>query len=189
MTILSFLIHDIFFSKKKNYTFRIIILLVILFDIIILGIYFGTHEILDRFLFLKEEFTEFNNANLSIYRLEIIKFSIIELKNYLLFGFGAGAYEIFFQNNFNNSSNLYANHAHSDIVEFIGEFGLVGFLILFISLLISMLKKKKISLTSFILIIYCFVILSIDFSLHIPLVQMLFIFFFSLKQNKINQLY
>ena len=72
ITIVSFLIYEIFYSKNKNYVFRLIIIILILFDLIILGIYFGTDKIIDRFLFLKEEFNDFDNIDVSIYRLDRI---------------------------------------------------------------------------------------------------------------------
>ena len=36
-----------------------------------------------------------------------------------------------FQLSFPNLSNSFANHAHSDLIEFIGEVGLLGFAIIF----------------------------------------------------------
>ena len=105
LTVFLFLLDELLFSKKRNLSFLIIIILVIIFDILILGIYFGTSEIIDRFLFLKEEFSENIFLDENISRIEIIKFSFLELKNYLFFGYGAGAYEILFQNKFSNSYN------------------------------------------------------------------------------------
>ncbi len=187
ITILSFLVYEIFYSKNKNYVFRLIIIILILFDLIILGIYFGTDKIIDRFLFLKEEFTDFDNIDVSIHRLELIKFSLLELKNYILFGYGAGSYHIFFQTNFDNPFNLYANHAHSDIIEFFGEFGLIGFILIISSFLSFFLKKRVFNLNYFVLYILSLTILTFDFSLHVPLIQLLFIIYF-VSAKKITQL-
>ena len=187
ITIVSFLVYEIFYSKNKNYVFRLIIIILILFDLIILGIYFGTDKIIDRFLFLKEEFTDFDNIYVSIYRLELIKFSLLELKDYILFGYGAGSYHIFFQTNFDNPFNLYANHAHSDIIEFIGEFGLIGFILIISSFLSFFLKKRIFNLNYFVLYILSLTILTFDFSLHVPLIQLLFIIYF-VSAKKITQL-
>ena len=120
-----------------------------------------------------------------MWRLEIIKFSAEELKNNLLFGYGAGAYSVMFQNIFNNSSNLFANHAHSGAIEFLGEFGLIGFLLLTFSLKGFFKLKNILILDNIVLILYCFVILSIDFSLQIPLIQICFLLFFSIKKLKL----
>ena len=81
-------------------------------------------------------------------------------------------------------NNFYANHAHSDLVEFIGEFGLIGFTFLFISLLGFILNIDNYSFLNFILAIYLVVLLFFDFSLHIPIVQFLFIVFFNLNKKK-----
>ena len=185
ITVATYLFNEFFFSKNKNQSFKIIIIVLILFDIFVLGLYFGTEEIIDRFLFLKEELLPINNLDNNISRLEIIKFSAGELNNNLLFGYGAGAYSAMFQNNFNNSSNLFANHAHSDAIEFLGEFGLIGLLLLTLSLKGFFKLRNIFILENFVLIIYCLVILSIDFSLHIPLIQICFLLFFSIKKLKL----
>ena len=51
ITILIYFLNELFFSKNKNQSFKIIILFIILFDLIFVGIYFGTSEIIDRFSF------------------------------------------------------------------------------------------------------------------------------------------
>ena len=68
-------------------------------------------------------------------RVDIIKFSIIQLKNFLFFGYGAGGFESLFQINYLELGNQYANHAHSDLFEFTGEFGLIGIILFFISII------------------------------------------------------
>ena len=93
---------------------------------LIVGIYFGTSEIIDRFYFLKEDFSYIPGDIISISRFDIIKFAFSELKNFILFGYGSGSFENLFQLKFINSSSQFANHAHSDLFEFFGEFGLVG---------------------------------------------------------------
>ena len=131
-----------FFSKNKNYSFKFIILLIIFFDLILIGLYFGTSEIFDRFYFLKEEFSLIPDNIQSTSRFDIIRFGLSQIKNFFLFGYGAGSFEILFQLKFLNSSNLFANHVHSDLVEFFGEFGLIGFLLVFFSVIKFFLKRK-----------------------------------------------
>ena len=123
---------------------------------------------------------------MSIYRLELIKFSLLELKNYILFGYGAGSYHIF-SNKFDNPFNFYANHAHSDIIEFFGEFGLIGIILIISSFLSFFLKKRVFNLNYFVLYILSLTILTFDFSLHVPLIQLLFIIYF-VSAKKITQL-
>ncbi len=58
------MINEIFFKKEKNNIFRNIILIIILIDIFILGIYFGSSRIIDRFNLLDNEFAEIANMKL-----------------------------------------------------------------------------------------------------------------------------
>ena len=186
ITILFYLINEIFFSKRKNYAFKIILFIIIFFDLFILGIYFGTSEIIDRFYFLKEEFSYISSDSQTISRFDLIKFGFYEIKNFILFGYGAGGFENLFQLKFINSSNLYANHAHSDIVEFIGEFGLIGFFLLLFSLIKFFLIKENYSSINLLIILYLIIILFFDFALHIPIIQIVFISFFVLNQKSIS---
>ena len=184
ITVLSYLINEFYYSKEKNKSFLNIILLIIVFDIIILGLYFGSSELIDRFLFLKEELALVNSTDLNLNRFQIAKFGLTQFYDFKFFGYGAGSFETLFQINFIDLNNFYANHAHSDLVEFIGEFGLIGFTFLFISLLGFILNIDNYSFLNFILAIYLVVLLFFDFSLHIPIVQFLFIVFFNLNKKK-----
>ena len=116
-------------------------------------------------------------------RLIIAKFSFDEFKNFLIFGYGAGSYEYLFQLKFINSGNSFANHAHSDLVEFLGEFGVVGFLLISILVYKIFLKIFVFNIYNCILISYLVIILIFDFSFHVPLIQMLFVIFFSLNKK------
>ena len=60
-TMLFYMINEIFIKKEKNNIFRNIILIIILIDIFILGIYFGSSRIIDRFNLLDNEFAEIAN--------------------------------------------------------------------------------------------------------------------------------
>ena len=91
-----------------------------------------------------------------------------------------------FKLSFPTLSNSFADHAHSDLIEFIGEVGLLGFAIFFMSIFIF-LKKSIIYNFKNILLIFCMlIILLFDFSLHIPFIQFLFICFFVLNQKFIK---
>ena len=65
ITILIYFLNELFF-QKKNQSFKIIILFIILFDLLFVGIYFGTSEIIDRFYFLREEFSYIPSEIISI---------------------------------------------------------------------------------------------------------------------------
>ena len=85
-TVFSYLFYEIFVNKKKNSSFQIIIILVIFFDIIVLGIYFGSSHIIDRFYFLKEDILN-PNESVGITRFEIMRFGITLLNEFPLFGY------------------------------------------------------------------------------------------------------
>jgi hypothetical protein len=181
-TMLFYMINEIFIKKEKNNTFRNIILIIVLIDIFILGIHFGSSRIIDRFNLLDNEFAEIANADVNFSRFQVIKFAFYKIFDYLFFGYGPGSFEILFQINFPDLSNQYANHAHSDLFQFIGEFGLIGFA-LFILSIFSFFIKVNYNLKNILLLFYLIFILFFDFSLHIPLIQFLFVIFFSLNQK------
>ena len=184
-TLLIYIINEFFFKEKKNNIFRNIIFTVILFDIFILGIYFGSTRIIDRFSFLVSEFSEILNSEINLSRFQLIKFSFYQTYDYLFFGYGPGSFEILFQIKFPNLKSSYSNHAHSDLIQFIGEFGLIGSLLFLLSIL-NFFKSINYNLGNFLLLFYLVIILFFDFSLHIPLIQFLFISFFILNQKFIK---
>ena len=183
ITILIYFLNELFFSKNKNQSFKIIILFIILFDLLFVGIYFGTSEIIDRFSFLREEFSYIPLEIISISRFDIIKFAFSELINFILFRYGSGSFESLFKLKFMNSSSQFANHAHSDLIEFFGEFGLVGITLIILSFIKFILSKKNYTLINVIVFSYSIIILSFDFSLHIPIIQILFLSFLLLNKK------
>ena len=183
ITILYYLLNEIFFEKNKSYSFRVIILLIVFFDLLIIGLYFGRAEIIDRFYFLKEDFISISGEVSNTSRFDIIKFSIFEFKNFILFGYGAGGFENLFKLKFVNISSQFANHSHADIFEFLGEFGIIGFLLLFLSVSKFFFDKKNYSFLNILILSFAIIILSFDFSLHIPIIQILFVIFFILNKK------
>ena len=183
ITIIFYLINELFVLKSNNKSFRNTILLIIFFDIVILGIYFGSSQLFDRFYLLKDDLILTNSSELNLNRFKIIEFSLSELRNFKFFGYGSGSFENLFVINFDNPSHFYANHSHSDIIEFIGEFGLVGFIFLIISLLKFFFNKERYTFINLILMSYLLIILGFDFALHVPLIQISFIIFFNVNKN------
>ena len=177
VTVLFYLTNSIFFNNHKNTSLRNIIFLIIFFDIGILGYYFGTSELLERFYFLKEDFSSDTVSLNNISRIQIIQFSFELLDKFLIFGYGPGSYEIVYQLK-KGYTEFYANHAHSDLIEFVGEFGLVGTILFILSFIKFFLVNKNYNFVNSILITYLIIILLFDFSLHIPLIQILFVVFF-----------
>ncbi|OUU28730.1 MAG: hypothetical protein CBC04_00785, partial [Verrucomicrobia bacterium TMED44] len=165
----------------KNKFFLITLIIIVLFDVLILGFYFGSEKLLNRYSFLKYEIFQYlpSLTDNTFSRAEIAKFALLESKKFILFGYGAGSFENLFKINFNDISTYYASHAHSDLIEFIGEFGLIGFTLILTSLLSSIYKKKFFSFKNFVLFYLITFILIFDFSLHIPIIQVLFILLLS----------
>jgi hypothetical protein len=179
------MVNEIFFKKEKNNTFRNIILIIILIDIFILGIYFGSSRIIDRFSLLDNEFAEIANVDVNFSRFQVIKFAFYQIYNYLFFGYGLGSFELLFQIKFSNLTNSFANHAHSDLFQFIGEFGLFGFA-LFVLSIFSFFIKTSYDLKNNLLLFYLVIILLFDFALHIPFIQFLFVIFLTFNQKSIK---
>ena len=185
-TALTYLIHEFFYSKNNNKSFLNIILLIIFFDIIILGFYFGSSELFNRFLFLKEDFNEISSTEVNLSRFQIAKFALDQLYHFKFFGYGAGSFETMFQIMFKDLDNKYANHAHSDIIEFIGEFGFIGFVLLVISLSNFIFKKTTYHFINLIIFSFLTILLVFDCSLHIPLIQIFFIIFLTINKRIIR---
>ena len=108
----------------------------------------------------------------------------MNLRIFFFWGYGAGGFEYLFKINFENLSTVYASHVHSDIIEFIGEFGLIGFTLILLSLLFSRINKNFSILKNFLLLYLLLFILIFDFSLHIPIVQLLFVLLISIDYKK-----
>ena len=106
----------------------------------------------------------------------------------MIFGYGSGSYETMFQLKFINPDNKFANHAHSDLLEFLGEFGLIGFSLLFLSIIKFFTIKKNYNFINSILFCYLFILLLFDFSFHIPIIQVIFVIIFSVSSIKTTQL-
>ena len=172
VTILYYLTNHLFSKKTQSKNFTILLFVIIFMDIIILGYFFGGDKLLPRFLFLNDQLS-IKEDSLGITRMNLIFFSFENLKNYLLFGYGAGSYDVFFKLNYLNSTTYYADHAHSDILEFLGEFGIFGFILFFLSFIKFFLKKSNYNFQSINLLFIVGIILVFDFSLHIPLIQVL----------------
>ena len=105
------------------------LILIIMIDVAVVGFYFGGSALIERYSIVSD-FTEGHMLGLGYSRLEMIKFALVEFKRFFIFGYGVGGFEQIFKINFNLSSGYYANHAHNDFIEFAGEFGIVGSLLL-----------------------------------------------------------
>ena len=193
--IILYLINQFFLKDKKNIFMFYSLILIIFFDILLFGIYFGGFEIINRFAFLKNELISYSNNNSSILttnRGDLALFGLHQLKNFLFFGYGSGSFEILFKTFYLNTDIKYANHAHFDFIEFAGELGIIGVSILFFVVFNCCKKINFKNLKNFYLSIFLITILSFDFSFHIYLIQLIFLILFSVdthKYSKIKNLY
>ena len=181
ITIIFYLIGEFYNKKNINIQFRLLLFAIIIFDILILGLFFGSSKLIDRFSFINNEFSNVLVDSSGLSRFQIIRFSFSQISNFVFFGYGAGSFETLFKIFFPNDTSFFADHAHSSILEFFGEFGLIGTFFLIFSL--SKIFFKNIKFNNIILLIYFIVLLSIDFSLHVPIIQLLFVIFFTLNNK------
>ena len=179
--------QSLFTNNKKNKLFLWTLILIVIFDVLILGFYFGSEKLFQRYLFLKNDINQYipliNDQSLS--RGNLSKFAVNEIKNFIFFGYGGGGFEYLLKINYKPLSVNFASHAHSDLIEFIGEYGVIGSLLIFLSILFTCIKNNIFFILKNIFFFYfLFLILIFDFSLHIPIIQFLLIILFSIKYKK-----
>ena len=186
ITILFYYINSQFIEKNNNKIFSYVLIFIILFDVLIMGYFFGSEKLVQRYLFLNEDLT-LNSSVTDISRLEVIQFGYFQIKNFPLFGYGAGGFETVFQLKFLEAAPFYTNHAHSSFVEFIGEFGILGFILFIFSFSRILFDINNYNYNFILFLILVIILLLFDFSLHIPLNQILFVSLFliniSFKKN------
>jgi len=184
--IIMYISQALYTNDKKNRFFLITLILIVLFDVLILGFYFGSEKLLQRYSFLQSELNEYlpSSAQSILSRADITKFAFIEFKKFILFGYGGGGFEYLFKISYQNLSTQFASHAHSSIIEFIGEFGLIGSTFISLSLLFTCANKDFLSFKNFLLCYLLIFILIFDFSFHIPIIQFLFILLLSVSYKR-----
>ena len=183
--------QSIYSNGKKSNFFLISLILIVLFDVLIFGFYFGSEKLLQRFLFLQDQVNDYlpslDEANLS--RGSLANFALTEFKNFIFFGYGGGGFEYLMKINYPNSSSSFASHVHSDLLEFVGEFGIFGSILICLSILFFHIKNNLFSFKNFVLYYLLIFILIFDFSLHIPIVQFMFLLLLSISYKKNNNIY
>jgi len=172
LILLSFLFYSKISFKKYINPLSTVIIFILIFDVLIMGIFFGNAKLIERY-------AETSVLRETI-RLDLQTFGIEQFKNFWLFGYGSGAFGQIFKIFYSvpeNFSNYIADRAHNDGIELLGEIGLLGISVLFL-LYISYFRKikkdinEKKQLARFILlsllIITLFIQSLVDFSLHTP---------------------
>jgi len=186
--IIIYIVQSLYLNDKKNRFFLTTLILLVLFDVLIVGFYFGSEKLLQRFFFMQSEINEYlpSNSGLNLSRGDLMKFAFIEFKDFIFFGYGAGGFENLLKINFPNLSTTFAKNAHSDLIEFMGEFGIIGSILIFSSFLLTCFNKSFLSFKNFLLSYLLIFILIFDFSFHIPLIQFLFILLYSVNYKQRN---
>ena len=184
--IIMYISQEFYAKDKKNRFFLITLILIVLFDVLILGFYFGSEKLLQRYSFLQSELNEYlpSSTQSFLSRADITKFAFIEFKKFILFGYGGGGFEYLFKINFQNLSTQFASNAHSSIIEFIGEFGLIGSTFISLCLIFLCANKNFFLFKNFLLCYLLIFILIFDFSFHIPIIQFLFILLLSVSYKQ-----
>ena len=189
LVLISFLLYSKISFKKYINPLSTIILFILLFDILILGLVFGNAKLVERYA----ETSIIGEAA----RIGVHKFGFIQFKEFWLFGYGAGTFELIFKLFYNIPPNgAIAAHAHNDGIELIGEVGIIGIsILLLLSLIYFKQLLNKISQererARFILLGSLLIILLIqsfvDFSLHIPGISIFLIILLSTGMINYNK--
>ena len=172
-------------KKEKDNFFLNTLLLIVIFDILILGYYFGSEKLFSRFYFLSNEINEYfpNLESNNLSRGSTALFALQKIKEFIFFGYGLGGFEYLFKIDYPDLSSKYVDHAHSDLPEFIGELGLIGFLNLLLVILLTFIRSNFFQFKNLLLIYFLIILLIFDFSLHIPLIQFLLVILFSINTD------
>ena len=186
----SYFLYSIKTTRKIFNNFTIIFFILVIFDLLILGFYFGGSQLIDRFLFINEDLNisiddavnEINNLSKNLSRIDIIKIGFNFFEKFYLFGYGAGSFQVSFFLFYENLNNFYANHVHADFIELLGELGVFGFsiaVILFYYIFKNIYFCFSNEDNQFKIILICLMSIFlingfIDFSLNIPSNQYVF---------------
>ena len=172
LILLSFLFYSKISFKKYINPLSTIIIFILIFDVFIMGIFFGNAKLIERYAatsILQEAI-----------RLDLQAFGIDQFKNFWLFGYGSGAFGQIFKIFYvlpESFPNYLADRVHNDGIELLGEIGVLGasiLLLLYISYFKKIIKNidQRKQFSRFILLSILLIILSIqtliDFSLHSP---------------------
>lgn len=104
---------------------------IVLVDLVIVGSYFGIEEVAQRL----EQTTVTEASN----RVDLYDYAVPYVSDYLPFGSGAGSFEASFLPYGGPEVVIPYDHVHNDYLEFLGEWGIVGFLPMAIAVALSLI--------------------------------------------------
>ena len=90
--IIIYIVQSLYLNDKKNRFFLTTLILLVLFDVLIVGFYFGSEKLLQRYFFMQSEINEYlpSNSGLNLSRGDLMKFAFIEFKKFVFFGCKCG---------------------------------------------------------------------------------------------------
>ncbi len=176
LTIMSIL-YLIIVKKPSRNAFVLFASLLII-DVFIVGAWFGIDKVSQRLE---------NTSVSSEHRDEVVRDTIIMIKDYPLTGTGGGTYDISFLRYRDNDIYGFYDHAHNDYLEFFAEYGFIGMMFLSIIVISSLinaflaLRRRKqrlyqgMAFSSAMGIIAILIHSLVDFNLQIPANASLFV--------------
>ena len=174
LILFTFLFYSKISFKKYINPLSSIIIFILIFDVFVMALFFGNAKLIERY------------AETSILRettrIDLQTFAIEQFKKFWVFGYGNESFGQLFKIFFALPLGIFAQHAHNDGIELLGEIGILGVSILFL-LYISYFRKiihninERKQLARFVLLtlllITLFIQSLVDFSLHAPGVMVL----------------
>ncbi|NHN39574.1 O-antigen ligase family protein [Pseudomaricurvus alcaniphilus] len=142
----------------------------LLVDLLIVGNFFGVEKVVDRL----------QGTTTTEQRVDVTRDSLAIVSDYPLAGIGAGSYYSVYPQYSSSGIRTYYDHAHNDYVEFAAEFGLVGFVLLGLivvlalkSSLTALFKRRDklmqgLAFASTMGILALMIHSSVDFNLQVP---------------------
>lgn len=118
--LITYVVLDIYKNKKISFMSKTVLLILII-DVLFLSQYFGSEKLVERYLASTFEGEQT--------RLDVFSFGISQFLKFPILGYGIGNFENIFRIYYGPHDHFY-DHAHNDYIEFAGELGITGFLLL-----------------------------------------------------------
>ena len=187
VVLITLFVLDYYRNKKFTFISKTILTIVVI-DILLIGFFIGFDKVIERYAV--------TSTSSEGFRLSFFEFGINNYYKFWLWGYGLGGYETLFRFDYSNFITV-ADHAHNDLIEYLGELGVIG-----ISLVVMMIisysiilkqsyrQKKLLSDVRNIVVltmIACLVHGNFDFALHKPAIIFFVVFNLSLGLCRIDK--
>lgn len=122
------------FSKRATRSMVVLIASLVIIDIVIVGAYFGVEQVVQRI-----EQTTFETED----RDDVAGYALQMWRAFPVFGSGLGSFHIVFAKYPGADLGAFFDHAHNDYMEFLVETGVVGFTLLGMIVVLSLLAALR----------------------------------------------